>query len=134
MLVVEDNQINRLIVVHMLQRLGLEVFEAGDGEEALAAMHRGGLSLVLMDGQMPVLDGYAATRQWRELERRLGTPRLPIVAMTANTFQEDLDLARDCGMDDHLAKPFLADDLARTVTRWLAPAAGGSPGPGRTIQ
>lgn len=118
-LVAEDNAINRLVAVKMLGSAGLAVREACDGEAALRALHEGGISLVLMDGQMPVLDGYAATRQWREHEQRLGKPRLPIVALTANVLEADADLARASGMDDVLTKPYQAHELLALVARWM---------------
>ena len=105
----------------MLRSAGLAVREARDGEAALRALHEGGISLVLMDGQMPVLDGYAATRQWREHEQRLGKAHLPIVALTANVLEEDADLARTSGMDDVLTKPYQAQELLALVARWMGP-------------
>jgi two-component system sensor histidine kinase EvgS len=120
-LVAEDNAINRLVAVKMLTQAGLTVREACDGEQALQALHQGGISLVLMDGQMPVLDGYAATRQWREHEQRLGKARLPIVAITANALAADGDLARSCGMDDVLTKPYSLQELVGMVARWVQP-------------
>ncbi|MBK7616139.1 MAG: response regulator [Vitreoscilla sp.] len=120
-LVAEDNAINRLVAVKMLRSAGLAVREARDGEAALRALHEGGISLVLMDGQMPVLDGYAATRQWREHEQRLGKAHLPIVALTANVLEEDADLARTSGMDDVLTKPYQAQELLALVARWMGP-------------
>jgi signal transduction histidine kinase/CheY-like chemotaxis protein len=118
-LVAEDDPINRMVAVQVLKRAGLQVCEAADGEQALEALQRGGVSLVLMDGQMPMLDGYAATRQWRERESRLGTTRLPIIALSANALPEDVRLAMASGMDDHLAKPYGPQDLVNTVSRWL---------------
>lgn len=120
-LVAEDNAINRLVAVKMLRSAGLTVREACDGEQALRALHEGGISMVLMDGQMPVLDGYAATRQWREHEQRLGKSRLPIVALTANVLEADADLARASGMDDVLTKPYQTHELLAMVARWMAP-------------
>jgi len=121
-LVAEDNAINRLVAVKVLTSAGLVVREACDGEAALRALHEGGISLVLMDGQMPVLDGYAATRQWREHEQRLGKTRLPIVALTANVLDEDAELARASGMDDLLTKPYQPHELLALVARWMAPS------------
>ena len=89
-MVVEDNDVNRMIAREMLQSLGLNVIEASDGAEALEQLSaQPAVDLVLMDCQMPVMDGYAATQEIRTREARLGLPRLPIVALTANAFEED---------------------------------------------
>ena len=125
-LVAEDDEVNRLVTSHLLQAHGLTVVQALDGQQALKTMLRGGIDLVLMDGQMPVLDGYEATRQWRQLEQRLGQRHLPIVGLSANTQPEDVDLALRCGMDDHLAKPVSLDDLLGCLRRWM-PATPGAP-------
>ena len=118
-LVVDDDEQNRLVAVEMLARGGLQVLEAADGLQALDVLQRGGIGLVLMDGQMPALDGYEATRRWREREERLGTPRVPIIGVSANNAADHERLARHSGMDDHLAKPFGMDELLRRVAPWL---------------
>ena len=89
--------------------------QAADGEQALAELHAGGIDVVLMDGQMPILDGYQATRLWREHERRLGNHPVAVVAVTANTLPADVRLAFDSGMDAHLAKPVGAQELLHAV-------------------
>lgn len=122
-LVVDDDPYNRMVAVEMLQRGGLNVLEATDGLQALDALQRGGISLVLMDGQMPALDGYEATRQWRERETRLGTPRVPIIGVSANTLADHERLAHRSGMDDHLAKPFGMAELMGRVGVWMREAA-----------
>ena len=118
-LLVEDNAVNRMIGAEMLKSFGVEVIEAEEGEQALALLERQRVDLVLMDIQMPVLDGYGATRQLRERETRLQLPRVPIVALTANAFDEDAALARAAGMDAHLAKPYSREQLREMVRRWL---------------
>ncbi|MBL8312469.1 MAG: response regulator [Rubrivivax sp.] len=118
-LLVEDNPVNRLIGVEMLGSFGLEVQEAEDGAQALAVLERQHVDLVLMDVQMPVLDGYAATRQLRDRETRLRLPRIPIVALTANAFDEDAAQSMAAGMDAHLAKPYSRDQLLELLRRWL---------------
>ena len=86
--------------------------------EKIAASPEGYFDLVFMDIQMPVMDGYEATRQIRQLSRKdVGT--LPIVAMTANAFPEDIRHAQDAGMDAHLAKPIGPDSLYAVMSRWL---------------
>jgi CheY-like chemotaxis protein len=77
------------------------------------------VDLVLMDISMPVLDGYAATRQARDREQRLRLPRVPIVALTANAFDEDAAAALAAGMDAHLAKPYSREQLRQLLARWL---------------
>ncbi len=118
-LLVEDNPVNRLIGAEMLGSFGLEVQEAEDGAQALALLERQHVDLVLMDIQMPVLDGYAATRQLRDRENRLRLPRVPIVALTANAFDEDAAQSMAAGMDAHLAKPYSRDRLLELLRRWL---------------
>ena len=103
----------------MLGSFGLEVQEAEDGAQALAVLERQHVDLVLMDVQMPVLDGYAATRQLRDRETRLRLPRIPIVALTANAFDEDAAQSMAAGMDAHLAKPYSRDQLLELLRRWL---------------
>ena len=118
-LLVEDNAVNRMIGAEMLKSFGVEVLEAEDGQQALVVLERQRPDLVLMDIQMPVLDGYAATRAARELEVRLRLPRVPIVALTANAFDEDAQQAIAAGMDAHLAKPYSREQLREMVQRWL---------------
>jgi CheY-like chemotaxis protein len=118
-LVVEDNPVNRIIAEEMLQSLGINVVEAADGSEALEAMARNPVNVVLMDCQMPVMDGYTATRHIRERERERGLPRTPIVALTANAFDDDAAHALQAGMDAHLAKPYTRDQLRDMLATWL---------------
>jgi two-component system, sensor histidine kinase len=118
-LLVEDNIVNRMIGAEMLKSFGLQVLEAEDGAMALTMMEHQRVDLVLMDIQMPVLDGYAATRQARAREHSLRQPRIPIVALTANAFEEDAAQAMAAGMDAHLAKPYSRAQLAELLRRWL---------------
>jgi signal transduction histidine kinase/CheY-like chemotaxis protein len=118
-LMVEDNIVNRLIGTEMLKSFGVDVLEAEDGAQALAVLEHQHVDLVLMDIQMPVLDGYAATRQLREREARLRLPRVPIVALTANAFDEDAAQSLAAGMDGHLAKPYSRAQLRELLQRWL---------------
>ncbi len=112
-LVVEDNELNREIAVEVLEESGFKTEEAQDGSiavEKVRASVPGYYDLVLMDIQMPVMDGYEASRAIRALEdERLAA--VPIVAMTANAFEEDKQAALDAGMNGHLAKPFDVDEL-----------------------
>ena len=130
-LVVDDNNVNRLIARRFLQRLGALVREAADGEAALAALAAERVDLVLMDCQMPVMDGFAATRALRDREAE-GGAHLPVVAMTASAFEEDVQRCLVAGMDVHLAKPFTLEQLAAAVLPLLGlprrPLAGQADG------
>ena len=118
-LLVEDNPVNRMVAQRLLQVLGVECDAAGNGQAALEKMDDGDFDLVLMDCQMPVLDGYAATRRWREIEQERNLDRrLPIVAMTANAMAGDRQRCLDAGMDDYLAKPVTRTELEQCVARW----------------
>ncbi len=119
-LVVEDNPTNRKVVEAMLGKLGLSVTLVEDGQQGVDAITQGALpDLVLMDVQMPIMDGYAATEQIRKWEAQSGR-RLPIIALTAGAFEEDRQRCRAVGMDDFLAKPINIDELARMLSKWLA--------------
>jgi signal transduction histidine kinase/CheY-like chemotaxis protein len=118
-LLVEDNLVNRMIGVEMLRSFGLEVHEAEDGRHALELLRERHFDLVLMDIQMPVMDGYTATAHVRDREARLRLPRVPIVALTANAFDEDAAQALTVGMDAHLAKPYSREQLRDLLMRWL---------------
>ncbi|GAB3515851.1 hybrid sensor histidine kinase/response regulator [Pseudoxanthomonas daejeonensis] len=125
LLLVEDNPVNLLVAQKLLSVLGYECDTAPNGEVALSHMASGSYDLVLMDCQMPVLDGYSATRRWREHEAgQAPGKRLPIVAMTANAMAGDRQRCLDAGMDDYLSKPVARDQLDTCLRRWLrmAPA------------
>jgi len=117
-LLVEDNPINQAVANAMLASFGVQVQLAGDGREALACMRERNFDLVLMDCQMPVMDGYEATAAIRALDdkRRAATP---IVALTANSMQGDEQKCRAAGMDGFLAKPYSLAALAAVMQRWL---------------
>jgi CheY-like chemotaxis protein len=112
-LLAEDNVVNEKVATRVLRKLGYVVDAVSNGREAVDAWARGGYDLVLMDCQMPVLDGYAATREIRK--RESGMSRIPIVALTANAMKKDEFECRQAGMDDHLAKPLDRDALARCL-------------------
>jgi len=118
-LVVEDNEVNRMIAREMLISLGLEVIEAADGAEALDLLSKKAVDLVLMDCHMPVLDGYAATHEIRLRESQQKRSRMPILALTADAFSDDVARAREAGMDGHLAKPYTRDQLQKLLSNWL---------------
>ncbi|MGD9600340.1 MAG: response regulator [Gammaproteobacteria bacterium] len=121
-LLVEDNQVNQLVALAMLEETGCIVDTAADGAEALACWARGSYDLVLMDCQMPVLDGFEATRRLRTREEDEARERTRIVALTANAFAEDRARCLEAGMDDFLAKPFTREQLV-AVLQAPAPSA-----------
>lgn len=118
-LLVEDNDVNRMIARETLRSLGLSVHEASDGVEALALMERVSIDLVLMDCLMPVMDGYQTTAEIRSREARAGSPRVPIIALTANAFDDDAARSKAVGMDAHLAKPYTRQQLRELLGQWL---------------
>jgi signal transduction histidine kinase/CheY-like chemotaxis protein/uncharacterized membrane protein YGL010W len=122
-LVVEDNPVNRFVAESMLEVSGCTVVHADNGVSALEVLEREAVDLILMDCQMPVMDGFEATRRIRALETRspacFGVSRIPIVALTANAVKGDSDQCFAVGMDDYLAKPFSQGALRATLARWL---------------
>jgi len=119
LLLVEDNPVNLAVGQKLLSVLGYTCDTAVNGQFAVEAMATGKYSLVLMDCQMPVQDGYSATREWRERELRQGDGRLPIVAMTANAMAGDRQRCLDAGMDDYLSKPVSREALSKCLQLWL---------------
>ena len=120
LLLVEDNPVNLAVGEKLLSVLGYTCDIATNGQLALEKMATGSYDLVLMDCQMPVLDGYAATREWRDREVLQQAPlRLPIVAMTANAMAGDRQRCLDAGMDDYLSKPVSREQLETCLQRWL---------------
>jgi CheY-like chemotaxis protein len=118
-LLVEDNVFNQELGVELLTRAGIHVTVAGDGRQALDLVERQPFDGVLMDCQMPVLDGYEATRR---LRRQARFKHLPIIAMTANAMVGDREKALAAGMNDHIAKPIDIDQMFETIARWVRPA------------
>ena len=115
-LLVEDNVVNQKVAVRFLQRLGAKVTVASDGAEGVAILKRGNFALVLMDIQMPVMDGYEATRNIRELKSEKRS--VPIVALTANAMPEDREKCLAAGMNDFLTKPVQIDKLTPIVNQY----------------
>ena len=122
-LLAEDNPVNALVAEAALKRLGLDVEVVVDGASALVSFRARRPDVVLMDCQMPLMDGFEAVRLMRELERIDGRPRTAVVALTANALEGDRQRSLASGMDDHLAKPFREDQLAEVLQRHLKSAA-----------
>ncbi|MCC7144705.1 MAG: response regulator [Candidatus Eisenbacteria bacterium] len=120
-LLVEDNLVNQTIARRFLEKWACRVECARDGIEALELFQDGRFDLILMDCQMPEMDGYEATREIRALEAPSGR-HTPIVAITANAMAEDRALCLAAGMDDYVAKPFRPGDLYQVISRWLPPS------------
>jgi CheY-like chemotaxis protein len=115
-LVVEDNRVNQRVATVLVRSLGLEVEVANNGLEGVERCSSNDYAAVLMDCQMPEMDGYEATRRIRALKRK----RVPIIALTAGAASSDRHLALEAGMDDFLTKPVQRAELARVLDRWIA--------------
>ena len=127
-LLVEDNPLNQEVTLGMLSVLGCDADVAGNGQEGLDAIAATRYDLVLMDCQMPVMDGYAATRALRVREKESGGGRLPVVALTANALPGDSDACLAAGMDGYLSKPFTIQKLGNTLSKWLSVELQKEPG------
>ena len=119
-LVVEDNSTNQIVAVKMLRKLGCMADVANNGEEAVDAYEKNSYDLILMDCQMPVMDGYEATRRIRAIETTSrANARIPIIALTANALLGDRATCLEAGMDDYISKPFLLEQMASTFSHWF---------------
>jgi PAS domain S-box-containing protein len=125
-LVVEDNAVNRELITTLLSPFDIEIDTACDGAEAVEAVGRQAYDVILMDMQMPVMDGLAATRRIRAMDDP-AIARTPIVAMTANVLPEHVERCREAGMDDHIGKPINLAHLLQALERWTAPQANEKP-------
>ena len=133
-LLAEDNPVNQLVAQEMLQAIGCEVDVAGNGKEAIEILSKERYDLVLMDCQMPEMDGFGAARLIRERES-VQSPKgdgekqvvhIPIIALTANAMEGDRERCLEAGMDDYLSKPFKREQLQDALRKWLDPDVGGS--------
>jgi CheY-like chemotaxis protein len=131
-LAVDDHSTNRNLLARQIAALGLRVWTAVDGREALAMWQDGAIALVLTDCNMPELDGYGLSRAIREIEAKKGRPRTPIIAWTANVLPAAVELCHDADMDDILTKPAGLAALKATLSKWLPFAATTAAGPDDT--
>lgn len=120
-LVVEDNPLNQELVLSYLEETAYAVTIANNGREGVECFEREHFHVVLMDWQMPEVDGLEATRQIRALERARGAPRTPIIAVTAHALDGDREVCIAAGMDDYIAKPYTMDTLLAALQRWTDP-------------
>ncbi|MEF8770158.1 ATP-binding response regulator [Candidatus Accumulibacter contiguus] len=120
-LIVDDEPINREVIVAILENMGLLADCAANGETAVELAGRGAYDLILMDLQMPIMDGFEATRRIRQQPKHA---QVPILALTGNVVKEVQDRCRAAGMNDFIAKPFRMAALLEVVTRWLRPPPG----------
>ena len=118
-LVAEDNIVNQNVAVCLLEKLGYRADVVANGLEAIEASARIRYALVLMDCQMPEMDGWKATAMIRTREQEQGTERLPIIALTANAMEGDRDKCLNAGMDDYLAKPVQLEHLRALLVKWI---------------
>ncbi|MGB5328047.1 MAG: response regulator, partial [Gammaproteobacteria bacterium] len=116
-LLVEDNDINKMIALEMLEETGVDVDVAVNGVEAIAQAQQQQYELILMDIQMPIMDGYEATRRIRALGGEFKS--IPIIAMTAHALEGDSSKSFEAGMDYHISKPFEPDDLIAIIVRFI---------------
>jgi CheY-like chemotaxis protein len=128
-LLAEDNAVNQEVALAMLEGFGCDVEVANNGREAVAAVSRGRFDLILMDCQMPEMDGFEATRVLRELEAVHANtmPRIPIIAVTADAMGGDRERCIAAGMDEYLAKPFKQDQVWDLLTNWIKRGSAHAP-------
>ena len=135
-LIVDDNAINQMVAKGILSKLGFHIDTADNGQECLDKLDNKTYTLILMDCQMPIMDGFEATKRIRQLALQDAKYDLPVIAMTANAIQGDREKCIDAGMDDYISKPLASKDLVTLVTQWVrhekmehAPTAAASGAP-----
>lgn len=118
-LLVEDNIVNQEVAINMLKIQGYDVDVANNGQQAIEALKKEKYSMVVMDCEMPVMNGYEATREWRKLEQENNRQPVPIIALTAHAISGEREKCLACGMTDFISKPFEFDNLRDTLSKWL---------------
>jgi CheY-like chemotaxis protein len=129
-LLVEDNEINQQVATEIIEGAGLKVELATNGQEAVNAVKKNNYDAVFMDVQMPVMDGYTATkaiRKWEGGMRNEGNDLIPIIAMTAHAMAGDKEKSLQAGMNDHVTKPINPDELFSALVRWISPGERETP-------
>ncbi|GEM_PF-1774205 len=126
-LVVEDNPVNQQVILGMLRKLGLQAEAVNNGQEAVEVLELIPYDLVLMDIQMPVMDGLKATLQIREAGSQVLNPEIPVIALTAHAFTEEITRCIDSGMNDYLTKPVDSQKLVSVLKKWLQPLHDAEP-------
>ena len=129
LLAAEDNEMNQMVLRTLLEPFGVVPHFVATGEEAIAAWEAGGWRVILMDVQMPVMDGPTATRIIREREAERGLPRTPIIALTANAMSHHAEEYLGCGMDEVVAKPLNIAELIRAIEKVHQSAGDAALGP-----
>ena len=122
-LVVEDNELNAEIATVQLEEFGIKVERAVDGKNAVEIFRNhpeGTFDVILMDIMMPEMNGYEATKAIRAMNDRPDGKNIPIIAMTANSFAEDVQASLDAGMNAHLSKPIVIDEVIKTILRYVS--------------
>ncbi len=120
-LVAEDNYVNQMLILAQLKGLGFSAQAVANGKEVVAALSSGAFDCILMDCQMPEMDGFTATQAIREIEKKSGA-HIPIVALTANAMSEDKKRCLESGMDDYISKPFKKETLMSVLEKWMIPS------------
>lgn len=120
-LVAEDNEVNQKLVSSILTKSGISYRIVSNGQEAIKMYENESFDLILMDCQMPIMDGFAATEKIREIEKNKSRKRVPIIAITANAMKGDREKCIGKGMDDFLSKPFRMSELLDIIGVWTKP-------------
>jgi len=124
-MLVEDDQVNQIVMQALLRDLGAQVLTADGGAQALKILEHEVVDLVLMDCQMPEMDGLATTRRWRNEEARLQRPRVPVVGLTGDVYSGAREACLGAGMDDYLTKPASRSHIAAVLARWTPDGSRG---------
>jgi two-component system, sensor histidine kinase and response regulator len=122
-LIAEDNPVNQKVARRQVEKMGYEADVVENGREALEALSRKRYDAILMDCQMPEMDGFAATAAIRVREQESDCPRLPVIALTANALAGEDAVCLAAGMDDYISKPFKTETLQRVLTKWVNTAS-----------